>query len=196
MSIPLPSASHVGLRSEYLAQIAEWLMEEWYATADDLHRRSDDGYTRGCTRFGRQKNRIKAEALSGQFSWLSLINGGNDLVFGISGIPCRFANDDAGSPTKDAVIALNRYQTAFVDFTEDDEPSRFCFVVDRGQDESQEPRVEFLGFNSRGDLACRWVADTIRTISVVVEELPQAVPVPKPVVLPKQTDAGDSAVGT
>lgn len=171
-------------------------MDEWYATADDLHRRSDDGYTRGCTRFGRQKNRLKDEALSGKYPWLSLINGGNDLVFGIADIPCRFTNDDAASPTKEAVTALNRYQMPFAEFMEDDEPSRFCFVVDRGQDEAQEPHVEFLGFNSRGDLACRWVADGVRGLTVVAGDLPQAVPVGKPIVLPKQPDADDAAVGT
>jgi hypothetical protein len=196
MSLPLPSESHPGLHAAYLAQIADWLMEEWYATADDLHRRSDDGYTRGCTRFGRQKNRIKDEALSGKYPWLTLINGGNDLVFGVTSIPCRFANDDAGAPTKDAVTALNRYQMPFFEFMDDSEPSRFCFVVDRGQDEAQDPRVEFLGFNAKDELACRWIADTVRVLSVTSPDLPQAVQVAKPIVLPKQRDAGDAAVGT
>jgi hypothetical protein len=190
MELPLPSESHPELTAERLAQVSAWLMEEWYSTEDDLSSPYDDGYTRGCARFGRQKNRIKKEALSGKRDWLGLVNGGNDLVFTIVGIPCRFSNDDAGMPTKGAVVAINRYQVPFLEFVEQDQPGRFCFVIDQGANEAQEPRVEFLGFSPSGELACRWVsADVVRSLSVTSEALAEAVQVPRPMVVPKQRDA-------
>ena len=77
-----------------------WLLEELYATEDDLSRSTDNGYTRGCTTFGRQRSRIVAEAASGNHAWLGLPNGNNDVVFTIGCVPCRFSNDDPANPSK------------------------------------------------------------------------------------------------
>jgi hypothetical protein len=194
MTLPLPSSFNPALASERLAIVSQWLLEELYATEDDHARNSDDGYTRGCTTFGRQKNRIKLEAMSGQHEWLGVCNGGNDLVFTIGGVPCRFSNDDPNSPTKDAALTANRYQSSFMEFAQEGEPGRFCFIIDRGSHEAEDPRVEFLGFTPSGEVACRWISDAIRIMGVAAADLPEAVEVAKPIVTPKQRDNGDSAV--
>ena len=108
------------------------MLDELYATEDDLSRPTDNGYTRGCTTFGRQRNQIIAEVLSARHAWLGLPNSNNDLVFTIGGAPCRFSNDDPSNPSKDAVLTVNRYQTDFLEFAADSEPARFCFIIDRG----------------------------------------------------------------
>lgn len=193
MTLPPPSAFNAALVSDRLEAVAEWLLDELYATEDDLSRPTDSGYTRGCTTFGRQKNRLIAEALSKRHEWLALANSTNDIVFTIGGVPCRFSNDDPTNPSKDAVLTANRYQMDFLEFATNGEPGRFCFVIDRGHDGTAEPRVEFLGFTPSGEVACRWVSNAVRILRVEGQQpLPQPVDVQKPLVAPKRRDEGDA----
>ena len=193
MTLPLPVAFNPELRADRLAVVAQWLLEELYATEEDLSRDSDDGYTRGCAIFGRQKNRVKIQALSGKHDWLSLLNGGNDLVFTIGGVPCRFCNDDPDNPTKDAVITTNRYQLPFFEFVEAGEPGKFCFIIDRGLNNLEDPCVEFLGFSPSGEIVCRWASDTVRIMRDANAGLALPAPIAKPVVTPKQDEDGNAA---
>ena len=194
MTLPLPVAFNTELSSDRLESVSQWLLDELYATEDDLSRPTDNGYTRGCTTFGRQRNRIISEALSGRHPWLDLPNSNNDLVFTIGGVPCRFSNDDPANPSKDAVLTVNRYQMDFLEFAVKGEPGRFCFIIDRGQDGSAEPRVEFLGFAPSGEVACRWVSNTVRVLRLEgLQPLAPTVQVSKPQVAPKRRDGGDAA---
>jgi hypothetical protein len=194
MNLPLPTSFNPELGSDRLQSVAQWLLEELYATEDDLSRSTDSGYTRGCTTFGRQRNRILAEALSGNHAWLGLSNSNNDIVFTVGGVPCRFSNDDPSNPSKDAVLTANRYQLDFLEFATKGEPGRFCFIIDRGHDGAAEPRVEFLGFAPSGEVACRWVSDTVRVLRLEGQQsLAPTVQVSKPQVAPKRRDEGDAA---
>src|ERR1700760_3072731 len=113
MNLSLPEVFHPALIADRLGVVAEILIAEHFATETDLQSEFDDGYTRGCTRFGRQKNRLKSVALSGEHDWLELRHAGNDLVFAIDGIPCRFATDDPANPTKPAVLDATPVQQSF-----------------------------------------------------------------------------------
>lgn len=66
MNLPLPATFNAELMSDRLESVSQWLLDELYATEDDLSRPTDSGYTRGCTTFGRQRSRIIAEAISGR----------------------------------------------------------------------------------------------------------------------------------
>lgn len=194
MILPPPSAFNPELAPDRLESVSQWLLDELYATEDDLTRLTDSGYTRGCTTFGRQKNRIITEAMSGRHAWLSLLNGNNDIVFTVGGVPCRFSNDDPSNPSKDAVLTTNRYQMDFLEFAIKGEPGRFCFIIDRGHDGTTEPRVEFLGFAPSGEIVCRWVSNAVRVLRVEGQQsLAQPVAVAKPQVAPKRRDEGDAA---
>lgn len=193
MTLPAPSDFNSELQGERLEAVSQWLLDELYATEDDLSRSTDSGYTRGCTAFGRQRNRIIAEAVSGKHGWLGLPNSNNDIVFTIGGVPCRFSNDDPSNPSKDAVLTANRYQMDFLEFATPGEPGRFCFIIDRGHDGASEPRVEFLGFTPSGEVACRWVSNAVRVLKLEGQALAQSVPVAKPQVAPKRRDDGDAA---
>lgn len=195
MTLPPPSAFNAELLSERLEAVSQWLLDELYATEDDLSRTTDSEYTRGCTMFGRQRNRIIAEALSKKHEWLGLANSTNDIVFTIGGVPCRFSNDDPSNPSKDAVLRTNRFQMNFMEFATPGEPGRFCFVIDRGQDGTADPRVEFLGFTPSGEVACRWVSNTVRVLRVEGDQqtLAQPVEIAKPQVAPKRRGENDAA---
>lgn len=197
MSLPPPSAYNPELAADRLQIVASWLLEEFYATEDDLSRPTDNNYTRGCTTFGRQRNRILKEASSGKHAWMGLANSSNDIVFTIGGVPCRFSNDDPANPSKDAVLTANYHQMEFLEFASKGEPGRFCFVIDRGDGETSEPQVELLGFAPGGEVVCRWIADKVRVFRLGGEQsLPPAVPVGKPKVSPKQRDKSDAATET
>ena len=194
MTLPSPSAFNAELVSDRLETVSQMLLDELYATEDDLSRSTDSGYTRGCTTFDRQRSRIISEAVSGRSGWLGLSNGSNDIVFTIGGVSCRFSNDDPSNPSKDAVLTANRYQMDFLEFAAKGEPGRFCFIIDRGQDGAAEPRVEFLGFTPSGEVACRWVSNAVRILRLEGQQsLVQPVPVAKPQVAPKRRDEGDAA---
>jgi hypothetical protein len=186
MIYPSPAAFKPELSGDRLQLVSQWLLEELYATEDDLTRPTDNGYTRGCTTFGRQRNRIIEESLSGRHAWLALSNTNNDLVFTIGGIPCRFSNDDPSNPSKDAVLTANRFQLNFLEFAAANEPARFCFVIDRGADGAPEPRVEFLGFTPSDKIVCRWVSNSVRVFHVEGEQpRPGSVEVARPQIAPK-----------
>jgi hypothetical protein len=193
MQLPPPRSFEPELSSDRLEAVSRWLLEELYATEEDLSRTTDNGYTRGCTAFGRQRNRLIAEALAARHPWFGLLNSSNDIVFTIGGVPCRFSNDDPLNPSKDAVLTANRYQLDFLEFAAETEPARFCFIVDRGHGEDSEPRVEFHGFASGGETVCRWVSHTVRVLRLEGQQnLPQPVEVGKPHVVPKRRDADDA----
>lgn len=194
MTLPPPASFNPELSADRLQSVSQWLLDELYATEDDLSSPTDNGYTRGCTTFGRQRNRIIKEVQSTKHPWLGLLNSNNDLVFTIGGVPCRFSNDDPSNPSKDAVLTVNRHQMDFLEFATDNQPARFCFIIDRGHYGVAEPRVEFLGFTPSGVIACRWVSNAVRVLRVEGKQtLPQPVDVAKPQVAPKRRDEGDTA---
>ena len=80
-----------------------------------------------------------------------------------------------------------------LDFAAEGEPARFCFIIDRGHEGAAESRVEFVGFTPSGDIACRWVSNSVRVLRLEGQEtLPQPVDVAKPLVAPKRLDQGDA----
>ena len=194
MQLPTPSHFQPALTNERLSKVAEWFLDEWHATEDDLVRETDSPYTRGTTRFGRQRQRIVNEYLRGTHDWLAIENSTNDLVFSIGGVPCRFSNDDASAPTKRAVLETHRFQMPLIELAEPGKGARFCFVIDRVTDDVTRPGVELLGFASTNDLVCRWRSDSlVRTLVDVKQVVPQPVVIPKPIVVPKRRDLGDEA---
>jgi hypothetical protein len=198
MHLPPPSSFRPQLSADRLQAVSTWLLEELNATEDDLVRDTDNGYTRGCTSFMRQRVRILNEATSKKHPWLGIVNPGNDLVFSIDGIPCRFSNDDPDDPKKDAVKIANSHQATFLDFDDEKTPSRFCFVIDRGLEGISDPHVAFLGFTAADSLVTRWVSDKVRSFHVVSDlQLAAPVAVEKPVVAAKRidADASDAADG-
>lgn len=195
--LPQPIYFHADLTHERLSVVAELLLDEHYKTLDDLSSETDDNYTRGCTTFGRQKNRIKGVALAKTYPWLQVSNNANDLVFTIGSVPCRFSSDDPNSPKKKAVLTVNRYQASFFDDVESYEmPCRYCFVIDQGINDDAEPSVVVLGFDATGVVRCQWESGTIRTFhSVNSVVVPEAVEICKPAVKPKKSvaDSKDEA---
>lgn len=187
--LPQPIHYRSDLTQERLSIVAELLLDEHYKTLDDLSSDTDDNYTRGCTLFGRQKNRIKLLAFAKIYPWLQIMNSANDLVFTIGSVPCRFSSDDPNSPKKKAVLTANRYQVSFFDDIEsDEEPCRYCFIIDQGTEDNAEPSVFFVGFDATGVPRCQWESGAIRTFhNVNPSAVPEAVDMGKPPIKPKNS---------
>nr|WP_314623325.1 hypothetical protein [uncultured Noviherbaspirillum sp.] len=196
MNLPLPEQFHTALSSDRLSVIANLLLQEVYSTETELQSDVDDEYTRGCTLFGRQKNRIRFVALSKKYEWLELVNGGNDLVFTISGIPCRFSTDDPFNPTKSAVIGISRYQASFFEEAESGLPCKFCFIVDKGNGETAEPRVVFIGEDPSGNAQCMWNSESVRSVYMPEAQTPPARDVRKAKISPKRDSVDDKDLNT
>ncbi len=185
------------MSEDYLTLVANWLLDEWYATEDDLVRDTDTAYTRGTTRFGRQKQRITNEYVSGRHPWLRVENNGLDLVFSIGNIPCRFSNDNADAPKKRAVLEVHPFQMRLIEDTEPGEAARFVFVIDQGIEESREPRVLLLGFSASGEEVCRWRSGgVVRALGEARPSVPAPVEIDKPVITPKRRVTDDDAEAT
>ena len=200
--LPPPAHFHPELSANRLEAVAGWLLDEWGATQDDHTRSTDDSYTRGCTTFGRQKNRFLQEFLSGQHAWLTLANGkSNDLVLMVGAVPCRFASDSVENPSKSAVLETHELQMPFAEFSRSGEPVRHCFVIDPGVGD-EEARVVLSGYSDSGQLVCRWESDRVRRLSIVTkqEELPLPVDLDKPPISVKRAkpdqDVGDAPAAT
>jgi hypothetical protein len=188
----LPIHYKPDLTHERLTIIAGVLLEEYNNTLDDLTSEYDGPYTWGCTAFGRQRKRIIDLVLSQKYPWLELSNSANDLVFKIGSVPCRFSTDNPNNPKKNATLVPNRYQQSLIDEAENDEPCRFCFILDKGYNDDQEPRVVFLGFDAADVIKCEWKSDTISTLhSVTPIVTPHAVEIGKPAVTPKRPSIDD-----
>ena len=189
----LPSA----LKEEYLNLVASWFLDEWRATEDDMVRDTDTPYTRGTARFGRQKQRITLEYLSGRHPWLKVENNGLDIVFSINGIPCRFSNDDADAPKKRAVLEVHQFQIPLLEEAEPGEAARFVFVIDQGVDEMSEPQVVLLGFSQSGQEVCRWTSGgVVRKLGEATPSMPDAAEVKKPLITPKRRISDDDAAAS
>lgn len=163
-----------------LATIAAFLMEEWYATEDDLTRSTDSRYTRGCTAFGRMRDRIILEAQSKLHGWLEIASPTLDLVFQIGRVPCRFATDDVECPRKPAVREVGRFQRTFFDEVDGGMPCRYVFILDRGIADGEEPRVVLHGYGVSGELLCEWESDVVPHLQTVDTFYPPAVELDKP----------------
>jgi hypothetical protein len=185
------------LKEEYLNLVASWFLDEWRATEDDMVRDTDTPYTRGTARFGRQKQRVTLEYLSGRHPWLKVENNGLDIVFSINGIPCRFSNDDADAPKKRAVLEVHQFQIPLLEEAEPGEAARFVFVIDQGADEMSEPRVVLLGFSQSGQEVCRWNSGGVfRKLGEAAPSMPAPAEVKKPVITPKRRIADDDAAAS
>ena len=184
-------------KEEYLNVVASWFLEEWRNTEDDMVRETDTAYTRGTARFGRQKQRISLEYVSGRHPWLRVENNGLDIVFSIVDVPCRFSNDNADAPKKRAITEVHPFQMSLLEEAEPGEAARFVFVIDQGFNELSEPRVMLLGFSSSGQEVCRWTSGgAVRTLRDVKSSVPAAVEISKPVITPKRRGADDDAVAS
>lgn len=193
MKLPTPAAFHSCLSPDRLQQVAKWLLEEFYATEDDLVRPTDTAYTRGCATFGRQRSRVIKEWQSSAYPWLGMLDSGNALVFTIEGVPCRFSNDSPDSPSKSAVLGSNPYQAEFASFVQPGAPVKYCFIVDRGLDGVAEPFVALDGYSESGTHMCRWTSDPLRAFRTVDAGQPEPVEVEKKKLGPKlPTESSDT----
>lgn len=196
MTSPIPSYFKQALTNDRLEIISGCLLEEWSETEKELSRFTDDAYTRGCTTFGRQKNRILIESRSKKYPWLEVLNSRNDIVFTIGDVPCRISKDDPLNPSKAAILLPNQYQQSdLFASTNEGQPDHFCFVTDcslPSLDESPQARIVFLGLTKQNEIVCRWVSDA-SNIWRVENQLPliQSTEIAKKVVTPKR-DKGDT----
>ena len=194
-----PHEFHSALTEFRLRIVAEALLEVLYNTEVELAGPLDDGYTRGTTTFGRQRNALIKLCNCGQHPWLKLTHAGMDVTFEIDGVPCRFFSDDPANPRKPGFFRRNDSDQLFD--IETDAPLMFRFIVAKAQFIGEEAEVFFIGYDINQNESFRWqYSRSIPTLTSVDERRPTEVPLPNPadMLRPKKSDkdvSNDRAVG-
>jgi len=149
-----PSAFRPALTDARLRIVSEALLDVLYDTELELDGPLDDGYTRGTTTFGRQRNAIISLAQGGKHPWMKLTHAGMDVTFEIEGVPCRFFADDPANPKKPGFFRRNDSDQLFERKAGD--PVLFRFVVAKPQSAEEDADVVFVGYDANGVEAFSW----------------------------------------
>jgi|SRR6185437_2973223 len=173
-----PTAFHEELTEARLRIVSEALLEILYDTEIELTTPLDDGYTRGTTTFGRQRNAVIGLCQRGQYDWLKLTHGGMDVTFEIGGVPCRFFADDPATPRKPGFYRRNDSDQLFE--IELDAPVMFRFVVAKPQSLDDQADVYFIGYDANQQEVFRWQYSMSTPVLASVDEaMPIEVPLPR-----------------
>lgn len=191
-----PHEFNPALTDPRLRVVAEALLEVLYETELELAGPLDDGYTRGTTTFGRQRNALIQLCNAGMHRWLKLTHAGMDVTFEIDGVPCRFFADDPANPRKPGFFRRNDCDQLFE--TEAEAPLLFRFIVAKPQHADEEAEVFFIGYDLNQNESFRWqYSRSTPSLSSVDEQRPTEVPLPSPTARvrpkasPKKSDEGD-----
>ncbi|QZA78211.1 hypothetical protein K4H28_01960 [Deefgea tanakiae] len=162
------------LEENCLRVVATELLNVLYDTEKQLSTPLDDNYSRGTTTFARQKNRLTEMCVSGRYSWLKLTNPNMDLTFEINGIPVRFFSDNPDSPKKRGFFRHNAVDCLFAPSS--DIPSLHRFVIEKPENDEEEARVHFIGYNDFEEPVSHWVyGDRVTVLQSVDSTAPESV---------------------
>ncbi|UYO93931.1 hypothetical protein [Pollutimonas sp. M17] len=171
MTYPHPSSYYPELTDERLTVIAEALLDIRYNTYRQMDSPFDDTYTRETAVFGRSRNMLIVLALGGKYDWLSLINPGMDITFGIGSVPCRFFRDDPQAPEKPGFFKRNAVDCLFA--TDENDPVMWRFVVEKASSEEDEDHAFFIGYNVYQEKVSQWsYASSASVLHVAGDEIP------------------------
>ncbi len=180
-----PTDFRPALTDARLRTIAECLLDIRYETELELSSPLDDGYTRGTTTFGRQRNALIQLAQGGMYEdWLALTHAGMDLTFTIGDVPCRFFADDPSNPRKPGFFRRNVCDQLFAESI--GEPVLFRFVVAKPETADDEAEVFFIGYDEGWNEVFRWQHSRSTPVMVSIDEtLPAEVPLAPAKVRPR-----------
>ncbi|MDF1895554.1 hypothetical protein [Rahnella contaminans] len=187
MITPHPQHFEHVLTDDRLNVLAKALLEECFTTEDDLQSSYDSGYSRGCTRFDRQKNKLKLLAL--EHRWLTISDGSNRLVMAIEGLPFRFARDQHNSPRKPATLLVSQTEAiqhekfvlesqmemdfdgvALTERVKKPTFWRFFVEVSESLEDGRDFNIYFVGFNELKQQVCVWEYDNKVAVVTSVDE--------------------------
>lgn len=194
-----PREFNLALTEPRLRIVAEALLEVLYDTELELAGPLDDGYTRGTTTFGRQRNALIQLCNNGKYPWLKLTHAGMDVTFEIDGVPCRFFADDPAKPRKPGFFRRNDCDQLFE--TQVEAPLLFRFIVAKPQNVDEEAEVFFIGYDVNQNETFRWqYSRSMPALASVDDSRPTEVHLPSPTAKvrqkkPEQSISNDRAVG-
>jgi len=173
--------------------VAEALLEVLYDTELELADPLDDGYTRGTTTFGRQRNAIIQLCNSGKYAWLKLTHAAMDVTFEIGGVPCRFFSDDPAKPSKPGFFRRNDCDQLFD--VEVEAPLLFRFIVAKSQRPDEEADVFFVGYDVNQNETFRWqYSRSTPALASVDDSRPTEVSLPSPTPKVREEKSGEDVI--
>lgn len=195
MAKKAPTDFNPELSDARLRVVSEALLDVLYETELELDTPLDDGYTRGTTTFGRQRNALIQLCQSDLHAWLKLTNSAMDVTFEIGGVPCRFFADDPSKPSKPGFYRRNDSDQLFK--AELESPVLFRFVVAKAQSKEEEADVYFIGYDANQQEVFRWqYSQSTPVLASTDDSFPNEIPLsPATAKVRKDESDQDKAVG-
>lgn len=190
-----PSDYHPDLTVERLEELAGLI----YGAARSAYQRhdphrGDDGWSLGCVRFARCRNRLLEKAKAGSWAWFGIINDSKRLIFRVGVVPVRFCRGRVANPPERtlAVWGDEVYQRSLA-FPEDETLADITWrlLVETGP-LGDPSKLVFAGYTSKRSVHCSWdieIPPEAILADTPVSAVPPGVEIDEPVV-------GEQGVGT
>lgn len=180
------------LTEERLNTISQAFLDVYYGVLEILSTEDDCNYGRGALIFGRSRQRLMKMALSGEHSWLKIVNTAMDVTLEIEGVPFRFFRDDHETPKKKGFWRRNESDQLFA--ADDTTPVIFRFIVEKAVQEEDEPEIYFIGYNAQELAVFEWQYGRFPVLHTVDDFTTTTVKIgPAPVKLPGMDIEKDDA---
>lgn len=162
-----PSSYCSDLTQERLVFLAQKIQEQVDLTYDTNSEEHDGPYTQGSVIFGRLLKMITGMCLLRSPEWMSLAKLGNDLLFNIGKVPCRFATDNPDAPRKTHILEQSPNEKILYDqlalpfegdawMMQGEKPVKWRWVIQKVYNDIDAPSVHLLGLNEFDKIICRW----------------------------------------
>lgn len=197
---------HPALTKGRLTLIGQIIADARNAVFEQFDERGDDAWAIGCRAFSWVRKAIMREAISGENSWLSVMDPSKQFIFRIGEIPVRFLRGDPDVPHSRTLSTISResVQIAMVFPGESRALQLIWRFIAETDFTGDLEAVWFVGMTSEGIPECKWLVpildaelselDDLRTrnrADAEDEETEQELPEPS-VTLPV-TEADDTA---
>ncbi len=202
------------LKEEYLIELAQNILKVVERTANDLNSKQDDNYTRETCIFGRVRQLFIQLDMDKSKPWVIVPSKSMDYVARVCGVPIRVFKDDPASPRKKKVFFRNEFEQHQLSLFAEEEannggssitwrlfiqaPATVSNKGDELEDLEDDYRVVFVGYNSySNEIKAMWQSTTEArdTLHLINDELPEAKPVRKQPLKPKDIGKDSTASG-
>jgi hypothetical protein len=134
-----------------------------YGAARSAYRRhdphgGDDGWSLGCVRFTRCRNRLIEKDKAGGWKWFGIINDSKRFIFRVGNVPVRFCRGRVSNPP-DRTLAVSSdevYQRSLA-FPEDATLAKITWrlLIETGP-LGDPSKLVFAGYTSKRSVYCSW----------------------------------------
>lgn len=152
----------------------------------------DDGWSLGCRRNARWRNKLQKKAMSGDWPWFRVVRSGKRFVFSVGAVPIRFYRGRANKPTSNTLSCdapeLSQMAIAFRGVETPYKDLHYRFAIETGL-LGEPTAIVFAGLaKENGSVVCHWAipfAGAAEHAEPLVPHMDDMVRLPAPSIGPK-----------